>query len=51
MLFYHFTKGKYGLEDIRLRRLKIATINQLNDPFELLGVASKTVSLVNAIKP
>ena len=34
---YHFANREYGLDDIRQRRLKIATINDLNDPFELLG--------------
>ncbi|QIH09014.1 MULTISPECIES: DUF2971 domain-containing protein [unclassified Pseudomonas] len=34
---YHFCSTKYGLENIRNRRLKIATIMELNDPFELLA--------------
>jgi hypothetical protein len=34
---YHFANREHGLDDIRQRRLKIATINDLNDPFELLG--------------
>lgn len=33
---YHFVGPDYGLDDIRRRRLKIATIADLNDPFELL---------------
>jgi hypothetical protein len=33
---YHFLCRGYGLDDIRRRRLKIATIADLNDPFELL---------------
>ena len=33
---YHFVSRDYGLDDIRRRRLKIATIADLNDPFELL---------------
>ena len=33
---YHFVGPEYGLDDIRRRRLKIATIADLNDPFELL---------------
>lgn len=32
---YHFTSAVYGLEDVRLRRLKIATLRDINDPFEL----------------
>ena len=33
---YHFVGPEYGLDDIRRRRLKIATIADLNAPFELL---------------
>jgi hypothetical protein len=32
---YHFTTSEFGLKDIRLRRLKIATLLDVNDPFEL----------------
>jgi len=39
MRVYHFTDGQYGLENIRRRRLKIATIEDLNDPFEMLGIS------------
>jgi len=35
---FHFIGRKYGLEDIRHRRLKIATFDALNDPFELFSV-------------
>jgi len=35
---YHFVSAEHGLEDLRLRRLKIATIDDLNDPFELLCI-------------
>ena len=38
MRVYHFVNEKYGLEDLREKRLKIARINELNDPFELMGV-------------
>ncbi len=40
MRVYHFISRHFGLEDLKNRRLKIATINDLNDPFELLGPAS-----------
>jgi predicted nucleotidyltransferase len=41
---YHFVGPDYGLDDIRRRRLKIATIADLNDPFELLpSSADQTV--------
>jgi hypothetical protein len=35
---YHYTAAKYALEDIRLKRLKIAQFSDLNDPFELMCV-------------
>ncbi len=40
MRVFHFVGRNYGLENLRRRRLKIATINDLNDPFELLGPSS-----------
>lgn len=36
---YHFVDREFGLADIHQRRLKIATIEDLNDPFELRGMA------------
>lgn len=36
MRVYHFVDWDYGLDDIRRRRLKIATIKDVNDPFELV---------------
>lgn len=38
MRVFHFVPTEFGLEDIRRRRLKIATFYELNDPFELIGV-------------
>jgi len=37
MRLFHFLSAVYGLKDIRERRLKIARIDALNDPFEFLG--------------
>lgn len=36
---YHFVDPEFGLADLRQRRLKIATIEDLNDPFELRAMA------------
>jgi hypothetical protein len=36
---YHFVNHEFGLDDIRRRRLKIATLKELNDPFELFGIS------------
>jgi len=38
MRVFHFLSHEFGLKDIRERRLKIARIMELNDPFEFLGV-------------
>jgi hypothetical protein len=35
---YHFTTTKFALDDLRNRRLKIAQLDDLNDPFELKAV-------------
>ena len=35
---YHFTTAKFALDDLRNRRLKIAQLDDLNDPFELKSV-------------
>lgn len=35
---YHFVELEYGLDDLRRRRLKIAELMKLNDPFDFLGV-------------
>ncbi len=41
---YHFTKAKYAFDNLRNRRLKIAQLDDLNDPFEL-----KSVNLCNLL--
>ncbi len=38
MRVYHFISREYGIEDLRMRRLKIATIDDLNDPFDLFAI-------------
>lgn len=37
MIVYHLSKAKWALDNIRNKRIKIAEINDLNDPFELSG--------------
>jgi hypothetical protein len=39
---YHFTSANFAFDDLRNRRLKIAQLDDLNDPFEL-----KSVNLCN----
>jgi hypothetical protein len=41
---YHFTSANYAFDDLRNRRLKIALLDDLNDPFEL-----KSVNLCNPL--
>ena len=38
MRVYHFLNEQFGLKDLVERRLKIARLMALNDPFEFLGV-------------
>lgn len=38
MLVYQLMPAQFALEDIRKRRLKVSRLEDLNDPFELLGV-------------
>lgn len=35
---YYFTSARFGLEAIRDQRLKISTVEDLNDPFEWLSI-------------
>jgi len=38
MRFYHFVNEYFGIKDLQEKRLKIARIMELNDPFEFLGM-------------
>ncbi|SCX76959.1 DUF2971 domain-containing protein [Nitrosospira sp. Nsp13] len=49
MRVFHFVNAEFGLENLRRRRLKIATLHELNDPFELLGINLADESLRRAI--
>lgn len=40
MRLYHFVGEKYGLDNVLRRRLKIARIDDLNDPFEFMARAA-----------
>lgn len=53
MRVYHFVSARYGLEDIEKRRLKVATLDDLNDPFELLAFSlaeARTAEALVAVK-
>jgi hypothetical protein len=38
MRVFHFVNEHHGLDNLCKRRLKVATLNELNDPFEFFGV-------------
>lgn len=42
MRAYYLTSERWALEAIKLRRLKLSLFNDMNDPFELLGMELKT---------
>ena len=50
MRVYHFINKEYGLEDIRSRHLKVATINELNDPFDIFPVVASNKNIRHAFK-
>ena len=37
MRVYQFMPARYAVEDLRKRRLKVSLLDDLNDPFEMLG--------------
>lgn len=37
MRVYHFTSAQFALDDLYKRRIKVSRLDDLNDPFELLG--------------
>lgn len=41
MRVYHFVNRKFGIQDLQRRRLKVARIADLNDPFEMIGPMSR----------
>ena len=50
MRVYHFLNREYGLDNLRKRRLKIARIHELNDPFEFIGAELSTRDRRKALK-
>lgn len=38
MRVFHFVRASHGIENIREQRLKVATLSELNDPFELISM-------------
>jgi hypothetical protein len=46
---YHFCNEEFGIQNIEKRRLKVATIMDLNDPFEMLCFSSGDKEVRRAI--
>jgi len=47
---YHLLPSRYALDDLRNRRLKIAHLDELNDPFELWAIAQPDQHLRRAFR-
>jgi len=41
MLLYHFTEAEYALDNVEKKRIKIAQLHKLNDPYELSAVCAE----------
>ena len=50
MRVFHFLNEEFGLKDLSARRLKVARIMELNDPFEFLGVNLEDRDFREALK-
>lgn len=50
MRVFHFLNERWGLDDLRKRRLKISLLPELNDPFEFLAVTSSNPAIRNAFR-
>lgn len=50
MRLYHFVPSQYAIENLRFRRLKVALVDDLNDPFELWGTSQEQRELRPAFR-
>lgn len=50
MRVYYFVSANYGLENIIKKRMKIARLNELNDPFEFMSVDTRDLEIRKAFK-
>ena len=50
MRVYHFLSSRYAINDLKRRRLKIATFDDLNDPFDLWSVAQPDRSVRRGLR-
>ncbi len=49
-MVYYFTSSKHGLSNLSNRHIKVSRFNNLNDPFELLGIEMSDRDVRNAIE-
>ena len=49
MIVYYFTSAKYGIENLKNRRLKVSDFSNVNDPFELLGIELRDKDVRKAV--
>jgi hypothetical protein len=47
---YHFAPAEFAVQDLRYQRLKIARLDELNDPFELWAIAQPDRRLRQALR-
>ena len=50
MRVFYFTSAVYGLDNIKMTRVKISDFSKLNDPFELLGIEMRERDVRKAVK-
>jgi hypothetical protein len=50
MIAYHFTSAEHAISNIANKRIKVAELDKLNDPFELLAVDTRDKSLRRAFR-
>lgn len=46
---YKFVSAQYGISDLRERRLKLSTIDDLNDPFDLYSIDTTDPRIAHAV--
>jgi hypothetical protein len=49
MIVYYFTSAEHGIENLKLRRLKVSDFSNVNDPFELLGIEMRDKDVRKAV--
>ncbi len=50
MLVYYFTKSCHGLSNLSNRHIKVSRFDDLNDPFELLGIETSDKGVRDAMR-